>query len=209
MAPFAPLAGPADDETVGELETELFPPPASTSRRSPPGKASSRTPWTPPAEPDADKPSMPPLLPAGPNALPGKPPAGKAPTSTVQPTGNCLTDGLAEAGLTALLAAVKQAGLSSTFTGLDNVTLLAPTDEAFEAFTPKTGAVPVGLLRTVLYYHVVEGGWRGEWAPWARRRCRPGRCALLHAAASIGRAAEAACVPLPSWARAHQRDMRR
>jgi hypothetical protein len=136
-------------------------------RRPPPSKTTSRP---PPVALDEDMDMVdtpivaPPSrsLPSPPAKLTAnttQPPASK---TVVSPTGNCLTDGLAAAGLTSLLAAITQAGLSSTFKGLDNVTLLAPSDDAFSALTSSLTKVPTGQLRTMLYYHIVEGGWRSR-----------------------------------------------
>ena len=71
-----------------------------------------------------------------------------------------------EAGqFSTLLAAVEAAGLTSALTGDSNLTVFAPTDEAF-------GKLPEGTveellkdipkLKNILTYHVVEGNVKAE-----------------------------------------------
>jgi uncharacterized surface protein with fasciclin (FAS1) repeats len=63
--------------------------------------------------------------------------------------------------LTTLVAAVEEAGLVDTLNGAEELTVFAPTDDAFAAVDKKTLKAamddPQGLLTDVLTYHVVEG----------------------------------------------------
>ena len=70
-------------------------------------------------------------------------------------------------GFTALLAAVDKAGVASTLTAADaDLTLLAPTDAAFDALATQLGfanagamvtALPASALGNILSYHIVPG----------------------------------------------------
>lgn len=63
--------------------------------------------------------------------------------------------------LSTLVGAVKKAELASTLNSAEDITVFAPTNEAFEAMDPatldKAMNDPKGLLSTVLTHHVVEG----------------------------------------------------
>lgn len=63
--------------------------------------------------------------------------------------------------LTTLVAAVQKAGLVDTLNSAQDITVFAPTDDAFAAVDPATldaaMADPKGLLTTVLTGHVVKG----------------------------------------------------
>lgn len=60
-----------------------------------------------------------------------------------------------------LLAALEYTGLTSTFTGGDNYTVFAPTDEAFLEFLGGDARnlyeLPVDAVKDVLLYHVTDG----------------------------------------------------
>jgi uncharacterized surface protein with fasciclin (FAS1) repeats len=63
--------------------------------------------------------------------------------------------------LSTLVTAVTAAGLGDTLNSAEDITVFAPTNDAFEALDPSTLeaalADPEGLLTTVLTYHVVGG----------------------------------------------------
>jgi uncharacterized surface protein with fasciclin (FAS1) repeats len=63
--------------------------------------------------------------------------------------------------LSTLVTAVTAAGLGDTLNSAEDITVFAPTNDAFEALDPATLdaalADPEGLLTTVLTYHVVGG----------------------------------------------------
>ena len=63
--------------------------------------------------------------------------------------------------LSTLVTAVGEAGLVDTLNGAEDITVFAPTNDAFAAMDQKTlkqaMGDPKGLLSTVLTYHVVEG----------------------------------------------------
>jgi uncharacterized surface protein with fasciclin (FAS1) repeats len=63
--------------------------------------------------------------------------------------------------LSTLVAAVTAAGLGDTLNTTQDITVFAPTNDAFTALDPATLAAamadPKGLLTTVLTYHVVAG----------------------------------------------------
>jgi uncharacterized surface protein with fasciclin (FAS1) repeats len=63
--------------------------------------------------------------------------------------------------LSTLVTAVKKAGLVDTLNGATDITVFAPTNDAFAALPKATLdqalGDPKGLLTTVLTYHVVEG----------------------------------------------------
>ncbi len=63
--------------------------------------------------------------------------------------------------LSTLVTAVQQAGLVDTLNSTEDITVFAPTNDAFGAVDPATlqGAMadPKGLLTEVLTYHVVPG----------------------------------------------------
>ena len=63
--------------------------------------------------------------------------------------------------LSTLVTAVKAAGLVDTLNSAQDITVFAPTNDAFKAMDPatlkKALADPKGLLTTVLTYHVVPG----------------------------------------------------
>jgi uncharacterized surface protein with fasciclin (FAS1) repeats len=59
------------------------------------------------------------------------------------------------------VTAVTEAGLGDTLNSAEDITVFAPTNDAFEAVPAETMdaamADPTGLLTTVLTYHVVPG----------------------------------------------------
>jgi len=63
--------------------------------------------------------------------------------------------------LSTLVTAVGEAGLVDTLNSAEDITVFAPSNDAFEAMDQdvfkKAMADPTGLLATVLTYHVVEG----------------------------------------------------
>ncbi|NYF99010.1 fasciclin domain-containing protein [Janibacter cremeus] len=63
--------------------------------------------------------------------------------------------------LSTLVGAVKKAELASTLDSAEDITVFAPTNDAFDAMDPatldKAMNDPKGLLSTVLTHHVVEG----------------------------------------------------
>jgi uncharacterized surface protein with fasciclin (FAS1) repeats len=63
--------------------------------------------------------------------------------------------------LSTLVTAVGEAGLAETLNTTEDITVLAPTNDAFEAMDQatmdKAMKDPKGLLSTVLTYHVLEG----------------------------------------------------
>jgi uncharacterized surface protein with fasciclin (FAS1) repeats len=61
------------------------------------------------------------------------------------------------AGLTSLVAALKTAGLAATVDGLTDVTIFAPTNEAFAKIASTTAGLSKEALANVLKYHVVKG----------------------------------------------------
>eukprot|EP00978_Attheya_sp_CCMP212_P032405 scaffold126343_cov57-Attheya_sp.AAC.2 len=71
-----------------------------------------------------------------------------------------------EAGIfTTLLAAVQAANLTSALTGNGPITLLAPTDEAFDKLPPGTVDLllnDIDALTAILLYHVISGEVRAE-----------------------------------------------
>ena len=78
--------------------------------------------------------------------------------------------------LSTLVTAVTAAGLGDTLNSAEDITVFAPTDDAFAAVPDETTldaamADPTGLLTTVLTYHVVPGRLAPEDAGrHARRR---------------------------------------
>jgi uncharacterized surface protein with fasciclin (FAS1) repeats len=61
------------------------------------------------------------------------------------------------AGLTSLVSALKSAGLAATVDGLTDVTIFAPTNEAFAKIASTTKGLSKEALGNVLKYHVVKG----------------------------------------------------
>ncbi|KAJ3071661.1 hypothetical protein HDU98_004982 [Podochytrium sp. JEL0797] len=61
------------------------------------------------------------------------------------------------ANLTSLVDAIVAAGLADTVSKLKNVTILAPTNEAFAAIASVAAGLSVAQLQQVLLYHVVPG----------------------------------------------------
>ncbi len=72
----------------------------------------------------------------------------------------------ADGRFTTLLAAVQAAGMGDAFAALDDVTLLAPTNDAFAASLESMGLTPaevmanMDLLTAVLNYHVIPGRYQ-------------------------------------------------
>ena len=68
-----------------------------------------------------------------------------------------------DAGLTTLIAALEQANLKSALAGDEDLTIFAPTNDAFNAFLNEIGQdnlsdIPIEVLATVLQYHVIDAG---------------------------------------------------
>ncbi|KAJ3123412.1 hypothetical protein HK100_011607 [Physocladia obscura] len=61
------------------------------------------------------------------------------------------------ANLTALLTALTTAGLATTVAGLSNVTILAPTNAAFEAIASIATNLTTDQFKTILLTHIVPG----------------------------------------------------
>ncbi|KAJ3071660.1 Stabilin-2 [Podochytrium sp. JEL0797] len=61
------------------------------------------------------------------------------------------------ANLTSLVDAIVAAGLADTVSKLKNVTILAPTNEAFAAIASVAAGLSVAQLQQVLLYHVIPG----------------------------------------------------
>jgi uncharacterized surface protein with fasciclin (FAS1) repeats len=95
---------------------------------------------------------------------PATPPGGASamPASPhVVPNGNLVTTLQGSGHFTILLKAVDAAGLSDTLKSAPNITLFAPTDEAFQALPPSQLAQLMApknapLLQKVLTYHLVN-----------------------------------------------------
>ncbi|KAK5659808.1 hypothetical protein OQA88_1020 [Cercophora sp. LCS_1] len=68
-----------------------------------------------------------------------------------------LTDALAENDLTSLTAAVVQANLVNTLSDLDQLTLFAPNNAAFDAISAVAANLTIEELTAVLGYHVIPG----------------------------------------------------
>jgi len=89
-------------------------------------------------------------------------PAAAIPASPhVVPNGNLITTLQGSGHFTILLKAVDAAGLSDTLKSAPNITLFAPTDEAFQALPPAELAELLApknapLLQKVLTYHLVN-----------------------------------------------------
>jgi len=78
------------------------------------------------------------------------------------PLGNIIEVATAAGNFTTLLAALDAAGLTSTFEGTDQYTVLAPTDDAFAALLATLGIDAPTLLADpgladILLYHVISG----------------------------------------------------
>jgi len=99
---------------------------------------------------------------APPAATPPTAPAAALPASPhVVPNGNLITTLQGSGHFTILLKAVDAAGLSDTLRSAPNITLFAPTDEAFQALPPAELAQLMApknapLLQKVLTYHLVN-----------------------------------------------------
>jgi uncharacterized surface protein with fasciclin (FAS1) repeats len=80
--------------------------------------------------------------------------------------GNIAEVAEADGRFTTLLAAVEAAGLEEELTGTEELTVFAPTDEAFAALPEGTVdallADPDGALTDILTYHVVPGAVMAE-----------------------------------------------
>ncbi len=80
--------------------------------------------------------------------------------------GNIAEVAAADGRFTTLLAAVSAAGLDSALTGTDDLTVFAPTDDAFAALPEGTVDTlledPEGALTDILTYHVVPGAVMAE-----------------------------------------------
>jgi uncharacterized surface protein with fasciclin (FAS1) repeats len=90
------------------------------------------------------------------------PPAAAIPASPhVVPNGNLISTLQGSGHFTILLKAVDAAGLSDTLKSAPNITLFAPTDEAFEVLPPAQLAQLMApknapLLQKILTYHLVN-----------------------------------------------------
>ncbi len=90
------------------------------------------------------------------------PPAAALPPSPhVMPNGNLVSTLQGSGHFTILLKAVDAAGLSDTLKSAPNITLFAPTDEAFQALPPSQLAQLLApknapILQKVLTYHLVN-----------------------------------------------------
>lgn len=60
------------------------------------------------------------------------------------------------AGLTALVAALTKSGLAATVDGLKDVTIFAPTNEAFAKVASTTSGLGKEALGDILKYHIVK-----------------------------------------------------
>jgi uncharacterized surface protein with fasciclin (FAS1) repeats len=81
-------------------------------------------------------------------------------TARAAPSKNIVETAFAAGNFTTLIAAVKAAGLTDTFTGRGPFTVFAPTDEAFKKLP--SGALDALLkdtakLKAVMNYHVITG----------------------------------------------------
>jgi uncharacterized surface protein with fasciclin (FAS1) repeats len=100
---------------------------------------------------------MPPIAPEAPR-LPGFDYSGvqTLPThDTIEPTDSCIIEGLIQAGLTTLAAAIKHVAVG--ISGLDDVTILAPINSAFESLGADVITLPEPLLRALLQFHMLDG----------------------------------------------------
>lgn len=76
---------------------------------------------------------------------------------------NTIVDVAVENNLTSLVDAVQRAGLTSTLSGNDSFTVLAPTNQAFQDLLDSNTSwntindIPVETLQAVLLFHVIEG----------------------------------------------------
>jgi len=61
------------------------------------------------------------------------------------------------ANLTSLVGALKKANLVDTITGLKDVTIFAPSNDAFGAIASAAGNLSVETLGDILQYHVIQG----------------------------------------------------
>ncbi|KAJ3120580.1 hypothetical protein HK100_012739 [Physocladia obscura] len=75
---------------------------------------------------------------------------------TLIPPAN-IVDVATAANLTALLTALTSAGLATTVAGLSNVTILAPTNAAFEAIASVAENLTTDQIKTILLTHIVPG----------------------------------------------------
>ncbi len=102
----------------------------------------------PPVPPKA--PNAPLIQGINPNTIQQTPKLG-----AVKPVDSCIIEGLQKAGLTSLIAAVKQSG-AEVFNH-DSGTILAPTNAAFASLETNLAAWSPELLSAVLEYHSIEG----------------------------------------------------
>jgi uncharacterized surface protein with fasciclin (FAS1) repeats len=124
-------------------------------------------------EPAASDGGMSSTMPSAADAMSGTFGAGCAavPTSGAGSFDGMATDPVATAAsnnpaLSTLVTAVTKAKLVDTLNGAEDITVFAPTDDAFAAMDADTLAAalddPKGLLTTVLTYHVVPGALTPE-----------------------------------------------
>jgi uncharacterized surface protein with fasciclin (FAS1) repeats len=115
------------------------------------------------AEPAAPAATQPPTAAAGTSFGPA---CSAVPASGAGSFAGMATDPVATAAsnnpvLSTLVSAVKEAGLVDTLNSAEQITVFAPTNDAFSALPKatmdKAMGDPKGLLTTVLSYHVVEG----------------------------------------------------
>lgn len=104
--------------------------------------------------------------PAAPAEQPAEEPAAVAGVPDARPTIVEWLTNDADGRFTTLLAAVQAAGLGDAFAALDDVTLLAPTNDAFAASLESMGLTPadvmgnMDLLTAVLNYHLIPGRYQ-------------------------------------------------
>ena len=107
-----------------------------------------------------DAPAPPPAAPAAPAPAPATPSAIPA-SPHVMPNGNLISTLQGSGHFTILLKAVDATGLGDTLKSAPNITLFAPTDDAFQALPPSQLAQLLApknapLLQKVLTYHLVN-----------------------------------------------------
>ena len=92
---------------------------------------------------------------------PAPPESALPPSPHVVPNGNLVSTLQGSGHFTILLKAVDAAGLSDTLKSAPNITLFAPTDEAFQALPPSQLAQLLApknapILQKILTYHLVN-----------------------------------------------------
>ena len=114
-------------------------------------------------------------------------PAGARPAAEATAESNIVETAVAAGNFTTLVSLVKQAGLAETLVGKGPFTVFAPTDAAFKK-VPKKTLNALGKdkarLKSVLLYHVAEGGWPRSASSSARRSRRSTASACASACAA-------------------------